>query len=109
MNGDPNERLDLSDYPGDEKPDDIDRWLAERLELGALTLDELPSSSWQGAGRVIEAMRERGWYIIFVDGKRRSTAWFSKAGGIVAKDGVANTAPEAIALAARAALESEDA
>jgi hypothetical protein len=70
--------------------DDLDRWLA-----------------WQGAGRVIEAMRERGWYIIFVDGKRRSTAWFSKAGGIVAKDGVANTAPEAIALAARAALENE--
>lgn len=71
--------------------------------------------SWSGAGRVIEAMVARGWTLhleVFnSEGQAIFVAWFARNGrsDIQPKQVNDTDGPWAIALAAKAALEDEDA
>lgn len=107
----------------------LDAWLAERLFDRKLDPKKVNleahlnySRSWEGAGLVVDAMRERGWRIHGMEdsGTPRTIQtpdgpeilqwyvrlWSQDRTQLVEVN--ASTAPLAIALAAKAALEKED-
>lgn len=91
--------------PGDtERTFKPDQWFDE---TGWSTGYPAYSTSWEGAGSVIDALLERGWGL--------SSLWwdadgygaeFVNAGGLSARGASCPRAPRAICLAARAALEA---
>ena len=101
-----------------DSPRDLDAAIAERL-FGWKYIDGIPaySTTWDGAGLVVEAMRERGWWVTirhcgngpgkfgwFVDFTHEPTQYRGRR-----TDAVADTAPLAIARAALAALDADTA
>jgi hypothetical protein len=98
-----------------EERRELDRWLAIHLfGLPEMLVDALAlgprdvSSSYEGMGACLEALFARGWGLSSlwwdIDGYG---AEFCNEGGLTARGPSCERAPEAIALAARAAIESE--
>lgn len=85
--------------PNSELPD-----LCWRPRCGVIFPTESPSTTWAGAGLVVEAMDERGFTLVLYRLHARVT-WKAEFSSACCQE--ASTAPLAIAKAALAALEAE--
>lgn len=105
-----------------QKAQNLDRWLAKKLRITTrYNSDDVPlSRDWKGAGRVVEAMVERAgsWQQVREDEWLPPLLWTRFCDALVGQlcpdehrpleTVLYRLSPEAIALAARAALEAEE-